>query len=171
METQSTQPQPAWYVLCVKPNTELKVRELLRKAGFETCLPTQSVQSQRKDRQTWKQKPVFTGYVFASCLPKDRRNIFVSPYVMQLLREAGKPVRLREADITLIKGMEASQAKVHFTQKPLTTGEAVRIITGDFAGIEGTVTALQNSQINKVYVALACLQYELCLEIAETDLE
>lgn len=158
METQSTTPQPAWYVLCVKPNAERQISDKLRLLGFETCLPTRRVQSKRKDRQVWIEKVLFNCYVFVSCLPKDRKKVFVdNKRVFQFLYEGGKPVTLRKADIQLLKGLEASQTPATISQDHLQAGEAVRIVSGEFAGLEGTILSWQQGQPNKVYIEMPCL--------------
>jgi transcriptional antiterminator NusG len=171
MENQSTTPQPAWYVLCVRPNAERHANTLLREAGFETCLPTQRVRSKRQDRQAWIEKVLFNCYVFVHCLPKDRKKVFLDKKrIFRFLSEGNKPITLRDSEVQIIKGLEASQIPATLSQDDLRAGEAVRIVSGNFEGLIGKVLSWQAEQ-NKVYLEMNGLQCKVCLHLHETNLE
>jgi transcription antitermination factor NusG len=129
------------------------------------------VQSKRKDRQVWIDKVLFNCYVFVHCLPKDRKKVFLdNKRIFSFLREANKPVTLRDSEVQIIKGLEASQIPATLSQDDLRAGEEVRIVSGDFEGLIGKVLSWQTGQ-SKVYLEMNGLQCKVCIDLHETDLE
>lgn len=160
-----------WHVLCVKPNTERKVGKLLEKAGFEVCVPTYKELRYRSDRKVWIEKVVFNCYVFVAVLPKKRKNVFINKNIFQYLKTGDRIAVLKEEEVKLIKKISTTQESVSISSEALEVGQYVEILSGDFAGLQGMITALQQSNKPKVHLEISSLACFVCVELLDTSLK
>lgn len=125
-----------WYVLHVKPRTEKKAAEYLRRYRIWHHLPLYRKVTRVQRRKTVRELPVFPGYVFARMNPVERvemlkTNLLVRtidvPHPRQMIHELRQIAHAGRAGHELRK------------VERFTLGAKVRIVQGPFYGVEGYV--------------------------------
>ena len=92
-----------WYVICTKPNTELKVASQLNSLGINAFCPSYSFIKKYSDRKKKAEKPLMPRYVLVKMLEKDRTNVFAIPNVIRYLFWLGKPAIVRHEEIEILE--------------------------------------------------------------------
>jgi transcription antitermination factor NusG len=132
-----------WYVIHTRSNHEHKVNACLVQKNLTTFLPEIEVWSKRKDRKKKIAIPLFPGYLFVETILLDNETkleILKTPGAIRILgkKENSKPMPVPDDKVQAIKRFLDKKAEVFSLQFPK-AGEPARIISGPFAGIEGTV--------------------------------
>lgn len=132
-----------WYVIHTRSNHEYKVNAGLVQKNLTTFLPEIKVWSKRKDRKKKIAIPLFPGYLFIETAlldDKTKLEILKTPGAVRILgkKENSKPMPVPDEKIQAIKRFLDKKVEVFSLQFPK-EGESARIISGPFAGIEGTV--------------------------------
>lgn len=139
-----------WYVIHTKSRHEYKVNAGLLQKNLTTFLPEVEVWSKRKDRKKKFNTPLFPSYLFVETLLENNEKkleILKTAGVVRILgkKENAEPYPVPDEKIQAIKRFLNKKAEVFSLQYPQ-EGESARIISGPFAGIEGTVV---KSDFNK----------------------
>ncbi|MBN1363632.1 MAG: UpxY family transcription antiterminator [Syntrophaceae bacterium] len=139
-----------WYVVHTKSRHEYKVNESLVQKNLTTFLPEIEVWSKRKDRKKKFKTPLFSSYLFVETTFDDNEkklDILKTKGVIRILgkKENSEPIPVPNKAIEAIKIFLNKKTEVFSLQYPQ-VGESARIISGPFAGIEGTVV---KSDFNK----------------------
>jgi transcription antitermination factor NusG len=130
-----------WYAAKVRYQNEKKVKEYLEGKGIEHFIPFRNVIVEKNGRKFKKNRPVIPGFVFvktdkptALAIPADV-NIKMS-YIRNI--ETRNLLTIPEkqmADFMFI--LDFSEEAIRIENKDLKRGDRVRVIKGDFVGIEG----------------------------------
>ena len=125
-----------WYVLHVKPRTEKKTAEYLRKYRLWHHLPLYRKVTRVQRRKVVRELPLFPGYVFARLNPQERVLMLRTNLVVRTI-DVPRP---REMIHQLRQIAHAGRAgkEVRKVEK-FTVGEPVRVTQGPFYGIEGYI--------------------------------
>jgi transcription antitermination factor NusG len=132
-----------WYVIHTKSRHEYKVNSGLVQKNLTTFLPEVEVWSKRKDRKKKFKTPLFSGYLFVETALGDNEkklDILKTAGVVRILgkKENSEPIPVPDDTIQAIKRFLNKKTEIFSLQYPQ-EGESARIISGPFAGIEGTV--------------------------------
>ena len=92
-----------WYVVCTKPNSEIKVANALKAIGINAYCPVLKYIKQYSDRKKKVEKPVLTSYVLVNISEKDRVKVFSIPGVLRYLFWLGKPAQVRNEEIEILQ--------------------------------------------------------------------
>jgi len=128
-----------WKVLFVKPRTEKKVSEYCGLYNIPCFLPLREKTRVVQRRKVTALIPVFPGYVFAKFPLSQRLPLLQTNLVVRIL-EPRSPRRMLRDLIMVRRALRADP-----TLKPakhLAQGQAVRIMSGPFQGVEGRVARL-----------------------------
>jgi transcription antitermination factor NusG len=133
----------AWYADNTRSRHEYKANSGILQKSLTTFLPEIEVWSKRKDRKKKIFIPIFPGYIFVESPNLDNETklaILKTPGVVRILgkKENSEPLPVPENQILSLKRLLDKKADVFTLQYPK-AGEPARIISGPFAGIEGTV--------------------------------
>lgn len=135
-----------WYVICTRPNTELKVTSQLNSLGINAYCPSYSFIKKYSDRKKKAEKPLMPRYVFVKMLEKDRTNVFAIPNVIRYLFWLGKPAIVRHEEIEILKNeLEGYQSISN--KSSLNVGNDFAISCGPFKGINGKILNFSNNSI------------------------
>ena len=136
-----------WYAAKVKYQTERKVKIWLDKQDVENFIPFRTVLIERNGRKIKREKPVVPGLLFirtnyqtACTLP------FESMVKMVYLRNLESSQLLVVPDKQMQDFMfllDFSESTVRLENINLRRGDRVRVIKGDFAGIEGELIRIK----------------------------
>jgi transcriptional antiterminator RfaH len=144
-----------WYVVHSQPHREKRAAAHLQFQGFRTFLPLQrkTVRHARQFRVT--EAPFFPRYLFVRfSVDHDRwRSIWGTVGVSRLLMEGERPLPVAEKIVCeLIDRAEPSGLLA--LPPSLEPGQKVRLTAGPFAGLVGTLAALDEKQRVRVLLDL-----------------
>ena len=146
-----------WFVAIVNHNSEKQSSEKLSKMGIVNYLPTQiEIRMWRNGRKSKVDKIVIPSTLFINCTEQTRKEIVNLPFIFRFMtNKAGsikgssnKPLALiPDAEIERLKFMLGqSDIPVEITERPFKTGDKVRVIRGNLAGLEGEVLDLKHAK-------------------------
>ena len=135
-----------WYVICTKPNTELKVASQLNSLGINAFCPSYSFIKKYSDRKKKAEKPLMPRYVLVKMLEKDRTNVFAIPNVIRYLFWLGKPAIVRHEEIEILKN-ELEGCQSISNKSSLNVGNDFAIPYGPFKGINGKILNFSNNRM------------------------
>jgi len=137
-----------WYAAKVKYQTERKVKQWLDEQAIENFIPFRTVLIERNGRKIKREKPIVPGLLFirtdykiACTLPVESRIKLVFLRNLenhqQLLIVPDKQMQ----DFMFL--LDFSESAVRIENTNLRRGDRVRVIKGDFAGIEGELVRIK----------------------------
>lgn len=130
-----------WYVANTLPHKEFLAAEQLRNQGFEVFLPATRRQVRHARQVTEKLNALFPSYLFVAEDENRWRSINGTRGVRRLIMAGEEPARVLPG---LVEELKASvdEHGVFSYQGPLATGDRVRIESGPFADLAGSIAAL-----------------------------
>lgn len=152
-------------------NREKQVDAFLRGRGIRSYLPLVTRMRQWHDRKKKLHQPLFPGYVFARVSPRSLEAVLAAPGVATVVRMAGRPVAIAEADIENIarfaRALTAAGAEP--ARATLEVGQRARIVAGAFEGVRGVVVARRGDA--RVLVGLESLGTGFSVDVPVCSLE
>lgn len=136
-----------WYVVMTQANREHFAAENLVNQGFRCFVPRQTATYRHARRFSTRLAPVFPQYVFVILDPAAQRWRAVNGTfgVRRLLSDADGPIPVRFGVVeALVAYCDASSVLV-FQGPTLKPGDRVRLVSGPFAGVLGTLQHLDAS--------------------------
>jgi transcription antitermination factor NusG len=159
---------PHWYAVYTYPQHEKAVAEQLEGRSVETFLPTLVSRRQWKDRKVEISRPLFPGYVFTRIAAKERIKVVSIPSVIRVLSFNGQPADISDQEIESIRICVRSGVGLEPHLFP-EIGERVRVVSGAFEGVEGTVVNRKNNC--KLVISINLIHQAVALEIDFKHLE
>jgi transcription antitermination factor NusG len=133
-----------WHVVYTMPKSERKVASAIAELGMEPYLPLHNVVRQWSDRKKKLLVPLFPNYVFVKVNPEKRGYLYSIRELVRFVSIEKKPVVVREKEITTLKQVLSGDLdvanEVYFQQ-----GMKVRVMVGQFSGLEGIVTKVNGN--------------------------
>ena len=158
--------EPQWFALAVKPRYDKAVARTLEMKGFQTFLPVYKKQHRYLARSKDSELPLFPGYVFLHGDGGERLLALETNLVAQVLPVPDQSQL--HADLARVHRLMASDSPLS-PQPRLAPGTPVRIISGVFAGMEGTV--LRDGRNLRLLVEVRFLHQGVSVEIEAWMLE
>lgn len=151
-------PRRQWLVAYVQSCLEKKTAERLEAMGVEYYLPIQSEIRQWSDRRKKVDRLVIPMMIFVHVTPQERPLPLtlqaVSRYMV--LRGESRPAVIPDEQMERFRFMlDYSPEAVEICSTPLAAGDAVRVIKGPLAGLEGELVMIGGK--SKVAVRLDML--------------
>lgn len=157
----------AWYALYTRHQHEKTVVHLLASKGFETFLPLQTVTRRWKDRTKVLSLPLFPCYVFLRGELHRWVQIENTPGLFSLVRSAGRPAAISEAEIEALRRVEALRALEPHPY--LQYGDRVRVVSGPLEGIEGILVRKKNQL--RLVLSVELLEKSAAVEVDASAVE
>jgi len=136
-----------WYAAKVKYQTERKIKTWLDKQAIESFIPFRNVLIERNGRKINKEKPVAPGLLFmrtdyqtASTLSVEARTKMTFYRDIESHQLLVVPDKQMEDFMFLL---DFSESAVQVENANLKRGDRVKVIKGDFAGIEGELVRIK----------------------------
>ena len=125
----------AWYVVATKSRSEGVAKLNLERQGYCSLLPTINLKKRRRGQWTLVKEPLFPGYLFVSLAlgTDDPAPIRSTAGCVGLVRFGHTYTPVPNE---LVAGLEAAAANDDPTLVPFQSGDAVRLMSGPFAGLE-----------------------------------
>lgn len=152
--------QKYWFAARTRDKQEFAIRNSLEKLKVEEnldidCyLPTRSVITQLKYRRKRSEVPVIRNLIFVRATKQtacDLSNVYGVQlfYMKDLLSHSMLVVPNKQMEDFMFV-MDLNPDGVSFDNEPLVVGHKVKVVKGDFCGIEGEVA----TEANKTYVVI-----------------
>jgi transcription antitermination factor NusG len=153
-----------WHVLYVKARCEKKAAAHCARHHLDAYLPLRRETRIYQRRRVTVDKPVFQGYVFARFSPAQRADLMRSHAVLSVIDVEDQARFLRELDqVRLALNVDPTLG----VERVLKPGRRVRITSGPFMGLEGTVRTVRGT--TRVMLAVEMIGQAVVVD-AETAL-
>ena len=158
IETKTNTASRQWLVAYVQSCLEKKTAQRLAAMGIECYLPVQSEIRQWSDRRKRVDRLVIPMMIFVHVTPQERPLPLtlqaISRYMV--LRGESRPAVIPEEQMERFRFMlDYSPEAVEICSTPLAAGDAVKVIKGPLAGLEGELVMIGGK--SKVAVRLDML--------------
>ncbi len=157
-----------WYAVYTKPRWEKKVFRLLEERGIESYCPLNKVARQWSDRIKIVEEPLFKSYVFVHISNDFQSSIRCVEGVLNYVYWDGKPAKIRNAEINLIRKFMSDYSDVKAVPMELKPRDEVVVNSGVLVGQTGKVIKVLHSTVE---VELGSLGYKLIAKIDKRKLE
>ena len=149
-----------WFVVCTRPQQELKVAEQLTALGITNYCPTITLLKQYSDRKKKVIKPLLSSYVMVHLHENQREKVFSCMGIVRYLFFLGKPAVVPAFEIDLMQDhLNGVYNDIKVTT--LSVGESHTITEGPFSGLSGKVVQTDKT---KVKLELASLGMSITLK-------
>ena len=138
-----------WFVIYVKPRSEKKVVQDLKRLNVTVFCPMITEVRQWSDRKKKVEIPLIKSYVFVKLKEKEREIVFQVNGVIRYLFWLGKPAIIRAKEIEVLKEW-LNGTGVNVQVENLKPGDTMKIKTGPFEGKEGVVKELTKNRVQLI---------------------
>ncbi len=147
-----------WYAVCCKPRQEAVAEENLLRQGFRVYLPRIRIRQRRRGQWLDAIEVLFPRYIFIRIDPlrHSTATIRSTRGAVGLVRFGGQPAVVPDAVMDALREREDAASGLHEDKRPLfSAGEAIKLVDGPLAGMEGVFTQKDGDQ--RVIVLLELL--------------
>ena len=139
-EEEIPQAEIAWYVAHTRPRREKKLAEFCQREGYPVTLPLYRSVKKYEGKVVSFEKPLFPNYVFLRLFPHQRKKVYQSDYVANLLDVPDQ----KSFEEQLNDILAALETDYEICVMPhISTGKRVKILAGPLRGMEGYVEERQ----------------------------
>lgn len=157
-----------WYAVLTAPQHEKSVVRHLDIRGVESYVPTYESVRVWKNRQRVKLRlPLFPSYLFVHIDNCERRKVLESPGVWQILGNHREPIALPDETIEFLRSDACGRSLEPYSD--LVIGQTVRIRSGAFRGLEGTLVRKNNR--DRFVMTIRLINRHVAAELDANDLE
>ncbi|MCF7762920.1 MAG: antitermination protein NusG [Verrucomicrobia bacterium] len=157
-----------WFVAHTRPRCEKKLADFCQREGFSVTMPLYRSVKKYRGKKVVFEKPLFPGYVFLRLVPEDRRKVYYSDYIANLLDVVEQDVFEEQLNDILLAVESESEIEV-LLAPTIQPGCRVRIKSGPLRGVEGDV---QNRQGQcQVLLRLDFIGQAAAVKVEATQLE
>jgi transcription antitermination factor NusG len=154
-----------WYVAYTLPRHEKAVENRLLTQNIETYLPLYSAMRYWNHRRVKVDLPLFPGYVFLKMRIVDKVRILACSGIVRLISFNRTAAAVSEDEIEKLRLSLASWRAEPYPF--FTSGKKVRIRSGPFAGLEGTI--LRRKGNLRLVVSLDFIQSAILFELDASE--
>jgi len=142
-----------WYVAATQPGKEGAAEVNLQRQGFRSWMPRQIRVVRHARRRVEKSVPFFPGYIFVSMDIECQRWRSVNGTfgVRSLVMEGERPLHCPTG---LVEGLQALVDERGVFNVGIGPGDTVRVVTGPFAELVGTLVRLDSAGRARVLLRL-----------------
>jgi transcriptional antiterminator RfaH len=156
----------AWYVAHTRPRCEKKLAEFCEREGFSTTLPLYKSIKKYPGKAVTFEKPLFPNYLFLRLKPHQRKRVYQSDYVANLLDVPDQQTFQEQLDAILM----ALETDYEICALPhISPGKKVKITAGPLRGMEGCVEERQGKLL--VFLRLDFIGQSAGVKVDAGDLE
>lgn len=163
-----------WYAMRVPYRNELKVQDRLQDKGIEVFIPTKRKLIKRRGKTIYELSPAVNNLIFVHsklCIIKElKKEILNLQYLVNKENGQSTPITVRDNEMQqFIKASKnVNEEAIYLTPEEINIakGTKVRIIGGNFDGIEGVFVKVKGKRSKRVVVMLDKL---LAVAMAEVE--
>jgi transcription antitermination factor NusG len=155
-----------WQLVYTVARHEKAVSAQLRARGVDCYLPLSTVIHRWKERRATVDIPLFPAYVFFRLTTSNRREVVMTPGVVQIVSFQGAPAVVPDDQVRAVQ-----LALQHRNTCPcpyLAGGRRVQIMSGPLQGIIGVIDRIKET---RVIVSVEAITSSIAIEVQAADLE
>jgi transcriptional antiterminator RfaH len=130
---------PNYYAIRVRCRGEGKVTVALRRKGHKVLMPTYLHNRRYSDRIKKTECALFPGYIFVQLNENSLLSLMTTAGVSYIVRSGSSIIPLTDTETRIILALSNNGKHLCEPCEPFIAGERVRIVSGIFAGLEGTL--------------------------------
>lgn len=158
--------EPGWYVAHTRPRCEKKLAEYCEREGFSVTLPLYKSVKKYPGKTVTFEKPLFPNYLFLRLRSHERKRVYQSDYVANLLDVPDQQTFQEQLDAILT----ALETEYEICALPhISVGKKVKIRAGALRGMEGYVEERQGKLL--VLLRLDFIGQSAGVKVEAGDLE
>lgn len=154
-----------WFAIYVRLFHELKVRQQLEAMGIRCFVPVRREMRIWHDRRVMKERVLTPQLIFVQATEQERRQVLSLSCVSHTLCTPGTHLPARIPNLQMehfVFFIEQSLSPVNFVTTPLVKGDAVRIVSGPLAGLQGIVVDIKKKKYFAIRIdILGCAIMEI----------
>lgn len=154
-----------WYIAYTLARHEKAIAQRLSLEAVPCFVPLYSEKRMWRQRRVELTLPLFPCYVFVKMRLEAKTRLLSAPGVVRLLTASGAAVVFSDEEMdalqSLLKKWKARPCPLH------SSGKRVRLKSGPFAGLEGTI--VQRNGKRKLIVTLDLISSAMLLEVETAD--
>lgn len=168
-----------WYVMRVTYQRELQAYDILRRLNIESYVPLVKVRRRKSNGVFyWREESAIHNYIFIHTSLKELKRLKkdVIPFMRYMMASDGEgnmyPQYVEQKqmeDFILIS--KSAQAKYLSPDIDLKAGDRVRILVGEFQGVEGVFTKISKKHEKRVVVKIEGIAAVATKEYSWEDVE
>lgn len=149
-----------WLAVRTKPRHEKKIARRCLKFKIPYYLPLKDSIRTYKNRIRTFRKPLFSGYIFCKCSPRDKDKIYQTGSVYIFLTPNSQEKLIKELKEIYYFSQKGVKLQEH---KYLQRGQRVRVVKGPFTGCEGKIT--KNKGESRFVLNISLINQAVSVEI------
>ncbi|HUS00536.1 MAG TPA: UpxY family transcription antiterminator [Chitinophagaceae bacterium] len=157
-----------WYAVNTRPKWEKKVARVLDEKGIQNYCPLNKVVRQWSDRKKVILEPIFKSYVFVKVEEQKKWDIKNIDGILNYVYWLGKPAKIKEEEINIIKKFLNEFNDVQIEQIGLKINQRVRIKQGVLMNYEGILVEISG---NRAFVKIESMGLQLSAHFDKKNLE
>ena len=157
-----------WYAVNTRPKWEKKVARSLEDKGIQNYCPLNKVTRQWSDRKKIILEPIFKSYVFVKIEEQKKWDLKRIDGILNYVYWLGKPARIKEEEINIIKRFLHEFNDVQIEQIGLHVNQKVRIKQGILMNYEGVLIEISG---NRALVKIESMGLQLSAHFDKKNLE
>jgi transcription antitermination factor NusG len=158
-----------WFALYTKSRSEKKVNQELINKGIECYLPLEKKLKIWSDRKKWVEEPFIRSYIFVKTEEYELQNALNTIGVVSVIKFGGKPARVQEEHINLIRSILSSNENFELSTEKFEPGEKVEVESGALKGLFGELVHHLNKY--KVLVRIESINQNILIKINPSQLK
>jgi len=158
-----------WFAVYTNSRHEKRISQHFTQRQIEHYLPLYSSERKWRDgSRVTLDLPLFPGYIFVHIRKAERASVLSVPGALAVVGgTGGEPAALADSAIEALRaGLSEGKLEPH---PLLRVGQAARVRSGAFAGMQGIVVRKKNGF--RVVITLEQIMQSIAVEIDERDLE
>ena len=155
-----------WFVAHTRPRCEKKLADYCRREGFEVTLPLYKSVKKYPGKVVTFEKPLFPNYLFLKLHQHERKKVYQSDYVANLL-DVPDQLEFQEQLGAILDALETDYEICMLPH--IAVGKRVKIKGGPLRGMEGWVEDRQGKVL--VVLRLDFIGKSAGVKVDATDLE
>ena len=144
--------QKIWYAIYTKSRNEKCVAVFLAEHGIEHYLPLVKKYRQWSDRRKTIEQPLFSSYVFVHIAEKEHLQVLKTQGVVRFITFEGRKTPIRDIEIEAIRRYVETGEEVINNEEDFIPGKFVKVIRGQFKGLEGRLVQILGKQRVKIEI-------------------
>ena len=138
-------PNIVWYVGRSRSGQEMKIKRFVESQGIEHFIPTKIVVCRVDGKKQEAERPIIKNLIFVRAT-KQTATALANEYglpITYLIDRTRKPQSMMVVPDKQMQDfmtvVESRQEELRLLSRPVAVGDRVRVISGDFEGVEGNV--------------------------------
>lgn len=168
-----------WYAMRVPYRNEIKVQNRLQNKGIEVFIPKKKKLIKRRGKTYYEEVPAINNLIFVhselSVIRDLKKEILNLQYLVNKVDGKSSPIIVRDKEmqqfIRVTESLQEAATYLAIDEVNIAKGTRVRIIGGDFNGVEGVFVKVKGKRSKRVVIMLDKLLAVVMVEIESDFIE